>query len=126
VQKYDLHGTRVLLVDDMADNQVLIGLYLKIAGAQVDIAEDGEQGVQRALNGDYHVVLMDLQMPVLDGYGATGKLRAQGYSKPIVALTAYAMSTDRERCLRSGFDNHIPKPVNRGALLKEIARLAQI
>jgi CheY-like chemotaxis protein len=118
-----IDGLLVLVVDDAADNQMLVGRYLKRAGAQVDTAGNGREAIDKARRKAYDVLLMDLQMPIMDGYEATAALREGGYAKPIVALTAHALKEERRRCLSSGFDDHVGKPVNRGALLESIAQL---
>ena len=87
----------------------------------MDIASDGAQGVEMALSGDYDVVLMDVQMPIMDGITAVKKLRAQGYSKPIIALTAHAMVEERNRCLEAGYTKFLSKPVQRADLMETIA-----
>lgn len=79
--------------------------------------------MQKALANDYDVVLMDLQMPVMDGYTAVGRLRAGGYAKPIVALTAHAMVDVQKKCIEVGFTDHQPKPVNSTDLVRTIQRL---
>ncbi len=119
-----LSGVQVLVVDDAKDNRILISRFLDAAGAKVDCASDGEEGVERAMAHDYHVILMDIQMPQLDGYGATSRLRDQGYRKPIIALTAHALKEERARSLHSGFDDHLTKPIDRNTLIKHVARLA--
>lgn len=122
-QGEDLHKARILLVEDMPDNRVLISSMLKKFGAEVDCAENGSEGLEKALKGDYDVILMDLQMPVMDGYEATLELRKRGYCKPIVAVTAHAMQDDRERVMRSGFTAHLTKPLDKQALLKSLSIL---
>jgi CheY-like chemotaxis protein/anti-sigma regulatory factor (Ser/Thr protein kinase) len=112
-----LSGT-VLLVEDGADNQKLIQLLLTKLGLSVVIAENGQQAVERVhearLSGrPFALVLMDMQMPVMDGYTATKILRRQGYDAPIVALTAHAMDTERSRCLAAGCDDFATKPIDR-------------
>jgi CheY-like chemotaxis protein/HPt (histidine-containing phosphotransfer) domain-containing protein/anti-sigma regulatory factor (Ser/Thr protein kinase) len=119
---------RVLLAEDGPDNQRLISTYLRKAGAHVDVVGDGAQAVQQALaasteGAPYDVVLMDMQMPELDGYGAAGKLRVRGYRGPIVALTAHAMAGDRDRCIAAGCDEYLTKPVDRARLVATVARL---
>lgn len=115
-----LSDVRILLVEDSPDNQALISIFLNRAGARVDIASDGEQGVSMALAGEYEVVLMDVQMPVMDGLSAVKALRSKDYQKPIVALTAHAMKEERDRCLGAGFSDFISKPVNREDLVNKI------
>ncbi len=119
---------RILLAEDGRDNQRLITLYLSRAGATVEIAEDGSEAVAKATSalaaGDPHdLVLMDMQMPSMDGYTATGKLRQSGYAGPIVALTAHAMTGDRERCIQAGCDEYAIKPIDRLKLIAICARL---
>jgi len=120
---------RVLLAEDGPDNQRLIAHILKKAGAEVIVADNGQIAHDLALAArdagtPFQVILMDMQMPVLDGYAATRQLRQAGYTNPIVALTAHAMSTDRAKCLEVGCDEYLTKPVNRESLLAEVARQA--
>ncbi|HEX4926167.1 MAG TPA: response regulator [Bdellovibrionales bacterium] len=124
-QSRSLDGIHILLVEDSQDNQVLLTRFLTLAGAKVEVAENGEEGVKKALGGDHHVVLMDIQMPVLDGYQATQQLRQSAFEKPILALTAHALKEERERCLQVGCDDHLTKPVDRKALLDIVASYAQ-
>lgn len=115
-----LNGVKVLLVEDAPDNQMLIGRFLKVAGAEVDIANNGQEALHKAQSAQYDVLLMDLQMPIMDGYEATNALRKSGYQKPIIALTAHALKEERQRCLASGFNDHVSKPINRAVLLDSI------
>jgi len=118
-----LDGVTILLVDDAPDNQLLVGRYLKGAGAHVETACNGEEAIRKARGKPYDVLLMDLQMPIMDGYEATAALRKSGYDKPIVALTAHVLQEEMQRCLKSGFDDHVGKPIDRSALLESIAYL---
>jgi len=100
---------------------------LERAGYEVTIAENGLVGVELALAAaeegtPFGVVLMDVQMPVLDGYAATRQLRDQGYTGSIVALTAHALPSERQRCMDAGCDAFATKPLERLALLETIAR----
>jgi len=115
-----LTGMRVLVVEDSPDNRELIEILLTQAGAIVDLAQDGQDGVQKALEHSYNVVLMDIQMPNLDGHQAAQALRARGYRSPLVALTAHAMKEEQERCILSGFTNFLSKPIQYEMMLKTL------
>ncbi len=123
-EEISLAGLKILLVEDSIDNQVIVSSFLQFAGAQVDIANNGLEGMEKALSGDHNLILMDIQMPILDGYVATSKLREQGFSKPILALTAHAMNEERQRCLRVGCNEHLTKPVNVEELIKRVREFA--
>ena len=120
----DLHGMKILLVDDNLDNQMMISRMLQKSGVDVGIAANGFEGVEKALSEDFNLVLMDLQMPLMDGYEATKKLRSQGYQKTIIALTAHAMNDIRKRCLESGFNEHLSKPIDQEKLFRLISELS--
>ncbi len=113
-------GIRVLVVEDFEDNQELIRMMLTRAGAQVRIANNGEEGVTMATSDHFDIVLMDIQMPVMNGYDATAKLRRLGYPQPILALTAHARNDELERCIACGCDGYIPKPIKWVELTKKI------
>lgn len=122
---------RVLLAEDGLDNQRLIRLLLTRAGAEVIVAENGEIAVKHALEAveagnPFDVVLMDMQMPVLDGYDAARRLRIEGYGRPIVALTAHAMSTDGQKCLDAGCDGYETKPIQPRRLIQIVRDFAQV
>jgi PAS domain S-box-containing protein len=121
-----LEGLKILLVEDAPINQILISKFLTGAGAQVELANNGLEGMNKALQGDYGIILMDIQMPEMDGYEATTKLRAQGYTKPIIALTAHALKEDRDRCLQVGCTDHLTKPIDRQLLINQISHLTHI
>ena len=119
-----LKGLHVLLVEDSSDNRMLIECILSQKGVIIDSAENGQVGVQKALQREYDLVLMDIQMPVYDGLQATAELRQKGYQKPIVALTAHAMKEERERTLSIGCNAHLTKPIEIPKLLNIVAELA--
>ncbi len=122
-----LEGLRILLVEDGEDNRRLIAHLLEKAGAILELAENGRIGLEKALeasrsNSPFDVILTDMQMPEMDGYELTQRLRAAGWRGPIIALTAHAMAQDRQRCLDVGCDDYAVKPVDRKALLDTIRR----
>ncbi|MFA6236746.1 MAG: PAS domain S-box protein [Bacteriovorax sp.] len=116
-----LKGMQILFADDCPDNQFLIEHFLSINGASVSLASDGSEAVEKALSGSYDLVLMDIQMPKLDGYQAAEILMNTGYKTPILALTAHAMSEEREKTRAMGFSGHLTKPFNFNELLQTVA-----
>jgi Amt family ammonium transporter len=113
---------RILVAEDSIDCQRLITFILGEAGVDVAVVNDGQAAYEAAMQAQqagqpFDVVLMDMQMPVLDGYAATRQLREAGYTHPIIALTAHAMSCDRKRCLAAGCDDFASKPIDRARLL---------
>jgi PAS domain S-box-containing protein len=113
---------RVLLAEDGRDNQRFISAMLRRTGVEVVIAENGRLAVERATAEPFDLVLMDMQMPELDGYAATSRLRGLGFTRPIVALTANAMADDRAKCITAGCTDYLSKPIDRGLLIETVAR----
>ncbi|RZA16634.1 MAG: response regulator, partial [Proteobacteria bacterium] len=121
-----LSHARVLLVEDAVDNQVLIKRILTKNGAEVDLASNGLEGMQKALDGKgkYTIVLMDIQMPIMDGYEAIRKLRASGYRGPVFALTAHAMAEERKKTQAAGYDGHLTKPLDTDVLIQTVRKFS--
>jgi PAS domain S-box-containing protein len=118
-----LEGTKILLVEDSVDNQRLVQGLLAKHHAQVEIASDGAEGIKKALEGEFDLVLMDIQMPVLNGHQAVQELRLRGYHKPVLALSAHAMKEEREQAFQEGFDDYFTKPIDGAALIPTIRRM---
>ena len=116
-----LFGLRILLAEDLPDNQLLITRLLQASGAVVDVVENGLAAIEQAARQAYNLVLMDLQMPMLDGFGATIELRRHGFRMPIVVLTAHALREERDKCFAAGCDDHLTKPVNPQMLVRTVA-----
>jgi PAS domain S-box-containing protein len=132
--KNSLLGSRILVAEDGADNKRLISLILTKAGAQVTVVENGAEALACILHckhpeilpenvpyEEFDAILMDMQMPVMDGYEATQQLREAGYTGTIIALTAHAMSSDRQKCLDCGCDLYLSKPIDRDTLIATVA-----
>jgi PAS domain S-box-containing protein len=113
---------RILLVEDGVDTLRLLRMQLGSAGASVVCATNGQRAVELATAQPFDLILMDMQMPVMDGYAATAELRRRGVKIPIIALTAYAMAQDREKCMASGCDGYLSKPVDEETLLAAVSR----
>jgi signal transduction histidine kinase/CheY-like chemotaxis protein len=122
-KQFGFEASRILLVDDCEANRQLISLILKRNGLHVETAVDGQEAVDKATTSDYDVILMDMQMPIMDGYTATRTLRERGLEVPIVALTANAMRGDEEKCLNAGCTGFLSKPVDLDKLLNYVAEL---
>jgi two-component system CheB/CheR fusion protein len=118
---------RVLIVDDRRDIRLLVQQMIEKSGGETVVCENGQQAIERLNIGNpieqkFDVVVMDMQMPVLDGINAVRKLRASGYDRPIIALTANAMSTDRQACLDAGYTDYLDKPIEKARLLKMLRK----
>ncbi len=118
---------KLLLADDSEDNVFLIQAYLKNSGCTIDVAENGQAALERFRSGSYDLVLMDLQMPVMDGYAATRKIREWEQQRkakpvPILALSAYAMTTEIEKSREAGCTAYLTKPIRREALLAALEK----
>ena len=119
-------GLRILLAEDGPDNRRLIGHLLGRLGAQVVAVENGQEAVEavkKSRDRPFDLVILDMQMPILDGYEAASQLRNAGNDVPILALTANAMPGDRMVCLEAGCNDYLSKPVRKDDLAASIARL---
>ncbi|MGH7793799.1 MAG: response regulator [Candidatus Binatia bacterium] len=118
----------VLVVDDREEIRFLISHFIKRAGGRATSVGDGESAIRAIRSAEecdpVEVVIMDIQMPRVDGYAVTRQLRAEGFQRPIIALTANAMKGDREKCLEAGCDDYISKPIDRQALVQLVAHYA--
>ncbi|RZA20224.1 MAG: hybrid sensor histidine kinase/response regulator [Proteobacteria bacterium] len=126
VQSDCLKDMKILVVDDSPDNQFLVARLLMKNGALVETAQDGDEGYRMALSGSFDVVLMDIQMPTMDGYQAKQALDMRGYKKPVIALTAHAMIDERFKTEAAGFAGHLTKPLIAAELLKTVASIGKI
>jgi CheY-like chemotaxis protein len=127
-EKDDARKLNVLVAEDGRVNQKVARNFLTKLGCNVDIANNGLEAFQMVTQRDYDVIFMDCQMPELDGYGATKRIRAHESGArriPIVAMTAHAMHGDREKCLAAGMDDYITKPVNRDVLENALVNWAR-
>jgi CheY-like chemotaxis protein len=122
-----LHGLRILVVEDNATNRMIATKMLENLGASVETATDGYLGVEAAARGGFDLILMDVQMPGIDGPEAARRIRALGGAvarTPIIALTANVLSHQRQIYLEAGMDAVVGKPISPAALIMEIARLS--
>jgi len=124
----DISAARVLVAEDNLVNQKIVRRLLERRGCEVDVVGDGSEAVAATASTDYDVILMDCQMPEMDGFTATAEIRRleeeSGESRtPIIALTAFAMEGDRERCLAAGMDDYLSKPIRRGKLDEALSRV---
>ena len=116
-----LQGLRVLAVEDVEINRIVLEDMLVCEGAEVEFAENGQQAIDRVSgDGDYDIVLMDIQMPVMDGFEATRRIKPIAPNLPVIGLTAHVMAEQREQCLQAGMSDHIAKPVDAERLVAAI------
>jgi signal transduction histidine kinase/CheY-like chemotaxis protein/HPt (histidine-containing phosphotransfer) domain-containing protein len=113
---------RVLIAEDSLTNQALAKLLLKKMNLETVIVENGELAIEKMMNEDFDLVLMDIQMPVMNGYEATKAMREKGIGKPIIALTACAMKGDEEKCFAAGCSDYLSKPIDRKKLVKTLSK----
>ena len=118
---------KILLVEDQEMNRDMLSRRLKKRGYEVEIAVDGAEGVEKAKAALPDLILMDMSLPVMDGWEATRILKSDGATRsvPVVALTAHAMSTDREKALEAGCDAYETKPVELPRLIETMEKLLQ-
>jgi len=114
--------SNILIADDNEHNRYIARFLLEDVGHTVEQVENGEDAVREAQKGNYDLVLMDIQMPKMDGIEATKQLKLAGYAMPIVALTAKAMRGDREEILSAGCDGYISKPFEVDAFVAEVEK----
>ncbi|MCP4023229.1 MAG: response regulator [Desulfobacteraceae bacterium] len=124
----DLKGIKLVLAEDNLINQEIAVDVLESAGIRVKVANNGQEAVQLVETGEFELVLMDVQMPVLDGYGATKKIRENtDFSDiPIIAMTAHALKGDREKCIEAGMNEYVTKPINRKNLFYTISKVLNL
>jgi signal transduction histidine kinase/CheY-like chemotaxis protein len=114
-------GKVLVVEDDFANQQVILGM-LEETNLQAEVANNGIEAVNKVTSGSYDLIFMDIQMPNMNGYDATRIIREKGYTLPIIALTAYAMKGDEEKCLDAGCDAYLPKPVDAGKLFETLGK----
>jgi CheY-like chemotaxis protein len=113
---------RVLLVEDNQINQLLARTILENFGLVVETADDGQQGVEKIKEADFDLILMDVQMPIMNGYESTAAIRALGMNIPIIGLTANVYKEDIEKCLESGMNAHLGKPFTENEIFEILKR----
>jgi two-component system, sensor histidine kinase len=116
----NLKNKKILLAEDSSDNQILFSFFLKAYGLDVEIANNGKEAVQKALQHPHDLILMDIQMPEMNGYEALSALRERGYNGKILALTAHSMIEEQQHCLNMGFNGFLSKPISRDLLIETI------
>jgi CheY-like chemotaxis protein len=114
-----LKGHKILIVDDAADNRFLMNHYLRSLGSETCVASNGLEALQKISMGHFDLIVMDLQMPVMDGYQAISELKSARHPVPVIAVTANYFSEARIRCHKAGFKTCLQKPIDRIRLLQE-------
>ena len=117
---------KILVAEDSKGCQVLMRKTLNSLGLEVETADNGNEALQKVFTREYDLVLMDMQMPYMNGYEAAAELREKDIKTPIIALTAYAMTEDRDKCLNAGCDDYLSKPVDNEKLLKLLNKYLKI
>lgn len=117
---FKLSGKKILAVDDAPDNLTLIEKFLEGSEADVECVENGSCAIEKVKADDFDLILMDVQMPGMDGHETTERIRKMGFKKPIVALTAHAIRAEHDRCRSAGCDSVLTKPITRTALIAEL------
>jgi CheY-like chemotaxis protein len=130
-KREDIIDCRILVVDDRRDVRHFSQHFLEKAGTRVSTAEDGQQGIDTALSAresgePFDLIVMDMQMPVVDGLNAVAELRSAGIEVPIIALTADAMKGDRDKCLNGGCDDYLSKPIDQSKRIFMVAKYTQV
>lgn len=117
-EAHALNGKKILAVDDSPDNLTLISMFLRESGAELSFAESGNKAIGEVRSKEFDIILMDVQMPGMDGHQATEEIRRLGFKKPIIALTAHAIRSEHDKCRKSGCNSVLTKPITRANLLK--------
>lgn len=120
----NLNGLRILAVDDSADNLTLISMYLKDSGAEVILAQNGMKAISEVRSKQIDIILMDVQMPGMDGHETTEEIRKLGFKRKVIALTAHVNEFEHEKCRRSGCDKVLTKPIKKDVLLRALSMLS--
>ncbi|WP_413294889.1 response regulator [Bdellovibrio sp. HCB185ZH] len=119
-KEVDLQGAKILVVDDVSDNRLLIDRYMRNTHSEIIQAANGLEAIEMMEGQNPDLILMDIQMPIMDGYETVRRIRAAGYTKPIIALTAHAMKEEGQKCMDAGCDGVLTKPARRKELLGKI------
>jgi signal transduction histidine kinase/CheY-like chemotaxis protein len=127
IYKKRLRGVRILVVEDNPTNQEIVLAILERAGIVAEIANNGKEAIEAVQRGDFDAILMDIQMPIMDGYEATRTIRKDPTLKslPIIAMTAHAMKGDEEKCMEAGMDGYVSKPISQDRLFHTIWKLVE-